>query len=206
MPMSRSKAWATAYWGCAAAHGLSHLIGNRTLKIVTKTALMPTLAAWSRSHRAPRLLVAALLTSAAGDTLMEQQLVRSGMAMYAAAHSCYTILFLRDRTRTSWQTALVYGGLGAAVIAALWPGLGRLRVPVAAYSVMLSSTAVTSSWYARRSAVGGALFLFSDALIATKLAGHDFPTRSPLVGLTYTAAQYNLAAGVVRHQRERAGR
>jgi hypothetical protein len=62
---------------------------------------------------------------------------------------------------------------------------------------LLTATAVTASWYNRRSALGGALLVISDALIGTQLAGHDFPTRAPLVGLTYTAGQYNLAAGVV---------
>lgn len=59
---------------------------------------------------------------------------------------------------------------------------------------------VTSRWYGGRAGLGGALFLVSDALIGTRLTGHDFPTRGPLVGLTYTIGQYQLAAGIVaRH-------
>lgn len=196
--MAKSKAWAAAYWSCVAVHGLSHLVDRKTVSVVTKAALMPSLAAWCRSHHCPRLLLAALLASAAGDSMMEQQMLVPGMAMYAAAHGCYATLFVRDRSRTSWQIAMAYGGLGAGILAYLWPGLGRLRRPVATYAVMLSSTAVTSSWYGRRTGLGGALFLISDTLIGAQLAGHDFPARSPLVGLTYAAGQYNLAAGVVR--------
>jgi len=197
MRLPKTKDWAAAYWTCAAAHGLSHALDLKALRVITKTALMPTLAMWCRAHGCPRLLVAALLTSAAGDSLMEREMLLPGMAMYAAAHSCYVVLFVRDRTRTSWQTVAVYAGLGAGIVAYLWRGLGPLRAPVAAYSLMLSATAVTSSWYTRRAGIGGALFLTSDALIGARLAGHDFPTRGPLVGLTYTAGQYQLAAGVV---------
>ncbi|WP_432942654.1 hypothetical protein ACQPXM_37070 [Kribbella sp. CA-253562] len=43
-------------------------------------------------------------------------------------------------------------------------------VPVAAYSLMLTATAVTSAWSGGRSAAGGALFLASDSLIGARLA------------------------------------
>jgi uncharacterized membrane protein YhhN len=119
------------------------------------------------------------------------------MATYAASHACYVSIFLRGRNHSPWQTIAAYGGLGTGIVALLWPGLGRLRAPVAAYSLMLTATAVTSSWYGGRASLGGALFLVSDALIGTELAGHDFPTRAPLVGLTYTLGQYQLAAGII---------
>jgi uncharacterized membrane protein YhhN len=197
MHQQKSKQWAAAYWGCAIAHGVSHQFDLKWLRIATKAALMPSLAAWCRAHRCPRLLVAALLMSAGGDVLMERKRLLPGMAMYAGAHACYVILFVRGRERCRWPAVAAYGGIGASVVALLWPGLGSLRAPVAAYSSLLTATAVTASWYNRRSALGGALLVISDALIGTQLAGHDFPTRAPLVGLTYTAGQYNLAAGVV---------
>jgi uncharacterized membrane protein YhhN len=143
------------------------------------------------------LLSAALLMSAGGDYLMERKRLLPGMAMYAGAHTCYVTLFVRDRRRCRWQAVAAYGGIGAGIVALLWPGLGSLRAPVAAYSSLLTATAATASWYGVRSALGGALFVVSDALIGTGLAGHDFRTRASLVGLTYTVGQYNLAAGVV---------
>jgi uncharacterized membrane protein YhhN len=201
MRLRRTKCWATAYWGCAVGHALGHALDIKALRLVTKTALMPTLAAWSHSHGCPRLLLAALLTSAGGDSLMEQDLLLPAMAMYGAAHTCYAVLFVRDRQQSSWQVVAAYAGLGSGIVALLWPGLGSFRVPVAIYSLMLTATAATSSWYGRRTGLGGALFLISDALIGTRLAGHDFPTRGPLVGLTYTIGQYQLAAGVVTRRR-----
>jgi uncharacterized membrane protein YhhN len=158
---------------------------------------MPALAAWCRSHSCPRLLVAALLMSGAGDSFMEHKRLLPGMAMYGGAHGCYVTLFVRDRTRFKWPAAAAYGAAGACIMRFLWPGLGPLRPPVAGYASLLTATAISAGWYDRRSALGGALFLVSDTLIGTQLAGHDFPTRAALVGLTYTTGQYNLAAGVV---------
>lgn len=206
MRVPRTKQWATAYWTCALAHALGHAVDSKALRLVTKAALMPALAAWSRSQGCPRLLVVALLASAAGDSLMEQNLLLPAMAMYGAAHVSYVSLFVLGRRRFSWQVIVAYAGLGTGIVALLWPGLGQLRVPVAAYSFMLTATAATSSCYDRRAGVGGALFLVSDALIGTRLAGHNFPTRGPLVGLSYTTGQYQLAAGVLTRSREIADR
>jgi uncharacterized membrane protein YhhN len=201
MRLPKTKRWATAYWACALAHGLGHVLELQGLRLVTKAALMPSLAAWCHAHGCPRLLITALLLSGAGDALMEQGLLLPAMVMYAGAHACYVTLFVRDRRLVSWRAAVVYVGAGTGLVAYLWPGLGRLRAQVATYSLMLTATAITSTWYSRKTALGGALFVASDALIGTRLAGHDFPTRGPLVGLTYTVGQYQLAAGVVARSR-----
>jgi uncharacterized membrane protein YhhN len=201
MSRPRKGLWATAYWGCALGHALGHVVGSKALRVTTKSAMMSTLAVWARSEGCPRPLIGALLLSAAGDSLMEQNILLPGMGLYGAAHCCYVTLFVRDREQFSLRALTAYAGLGAGVMAALWPGLGRLRAPVASYSLALTATATTASWYGRRTGLGGALFLVSDVLIGTKLAGHDFPTRGPLVGLTYTLGQYHLAAGVVSRTR-----
>lgn len=193
---SSSRTWASAYWGCAVAHALGHLTKGRGLRVVSKSAMMPALAMRSYRQGGPRPLVGALLLSAVGDSLMEQQLLMPGMVAYGAAHTCYTILFLRGQARVSRRALAVYAAGGAGLVAWLWPDLGRLRGPVATYAAMLSATAVTASSYNRRAAIGGALFVASDALIAAHLAGHDFRSRSTLVGLTYTLGQYELASGV----------
>jgi uncharacterized membrane protein YhhN len=101
-----------------------------------------------------------------------------GMGAFAAAHACYiTALAREDATRgVRPRVAAVYAALWAILISVLWRGLGRLRVPVAAYSLLLVSMAVLASGRNYRAAAGGALFVASDALIACSLAGI---TRSP---------------------------
>jgi uncharacterized membrane protein YhhN len=178
-------------------HVAGTAFGRPALRVVAKSAMMPALAVWSRAHHGSPLLVAALLFSSVGDTLMELGLLLPAIAVYAAAHACYIALFVRRPDRRRWRILAAYAVLGVALLATLWPSLGALRGPVAAYSLMLTATAVTSAWFGGRSAAGGALFLASDSLIALRLAGWDFRHRDVLVGVTYTLGQYNLAAGAV---------
>jgi hypothetical protein len=68
---------------------------------------------------------------------------------------------------------------------------------VAAYSLLLTGTAVTSAWYGTRTGIGGALFLIPDTLIALRLADIHVWGGALLVMITYIAAQYLLASGVL---------
>ncbi|MFG1910021.1 lysoplasmalogenase family protein [Kribbella sp. NPDC048928] len=168
------------------------------LKQASKVTLMPLLWQWSRTQDAPPLIQAALLASAAGDLLLETELQLAGMAAFAAAHACYLAVFLKDPAQRSWRVLAAYAALWAALIAALSPGLGRQRVPVAVYALLLTATAVAARWHNSRSGVGGALFLVSDALIALRMSGRDFPGRGALTMSTYAVGQYLLADGVTR--------
>jgi uncharacterized membrane protein YhhN len=96
----------------------------------------------------------------------------------------------------------VYAALWAILITVLWRGLGSLRGPVAAYSLLLVSMAVLASGRNRPAAAGGALFVASDALIACSLAGITVvPRQDSAVMPAYVAAQFLLAAGYLRPQR-----
>jgi uncharacterized membrane protein YhhN len=85
------------------------------------------------------------------------------------------------------------------LIGRLWPGLGDLRIPVAVYSLLLTSTAVTSARLGWRTGLGGALFLLSDTLIATQLADwRELPGHEFWIMATYVVAQYLLMSGLLR--------
>ncbi|WP_067174382.1 lysoplasmalogenase [Microtetraspora niveoalba] len=99
-----------------------------------------------------------------------------------------------------WVAVAVYGVVWVVLVAALWPGLGALQVPVAAYSLVLTATAITSSWYGLRAGVGGALFFLSDTLIAFGIADLDFPYRGFAIMATYIVGQYLLASAIVRRR------
>ncbi|MER8182080.1 lysoplasmalogenase [Kitasatospora sp. NPDC094015] len=182
--------------------------GASVLRNATKPALMPLLAAHTlaSSPRAPKLLAPALLLSAGGDVALQfddETAFLAGMGSFAAAHVCYVTMFvqqgaLTDRRRTA-VVAAAYAAAWAAMISQLWPGLGDLKVPVAGYSLLLASTAVTSAGRGWRTGLGGALFLLSDSLIATRLAGwKELPGHELLIMSTYIAAQFLLAAGTLR--------
>ncbi|MFE2108236.1 lysoplasmalogenase [Kitasatospora sp. NPDC059463] len=196
----------------SAAHLGALLTDVPALRHATKPALMPLLAAHSvvsataAGRRAPKLLAPALLASAGGDVLLQlgsDPAFLAGMGSFAAAHVCYVTMFVGQGALTERRRTLVvaaaYAAAWASVVGLLWPDLGDLRIPVAGYSLLLASTAVTSAGLGVRTGLGGALFLLSDTLIATKLAnwrelpGHDF-----WIMATYILAQYLLATGALR--------
>ncbi|WP_055585210.1 lysoplasmalogenase [Peterkaempfera griseoplana] len=195
-----------------AAAGTVHLMalaaGVPALAHASKPALMLLLAAHAATaeDRFPRLLATALLFGAAGDTLLESgadTAFLAGMGCFAAGHVCYVALFTRhgafaDRRRAAVPIA-AYGILWVALIASLWPGLGGLRIPVAAYSLLLTATAASSAGLGLRAGAGGALFLLSDGLIAAGLADWPQPPGRDLwVMGTYLAAQYLLTSAALR--------
>jgi uncharacterized membrane protein YhhN len=127
------------------------------------------------------------------------------MGAFAAAHACYiTALAAGGAARgVRPRAAAGYAALWAVLIAVLWRNLGSLRVPVAAYSLLLVSMAVLASGRNRAAAAGGALFVVSDALIACGLAGISaVPRQETAVMPAYVAAQFLLAAGFLRPQRD----
>ncbi|WP_460302914.1 lysoplasmalogenase [Actinocorallia aurea] len=169
---------------------------------VTKALLMPVLAWWLWRRGGARLVVWGLLLSAGGDIALEfDGLFIVGMGFFAAAHVCYVVFFGRSFAadgRRRWLIAGAYAVVWAVLVGVLWPGLGDLQVPVAVYSLLLTSTAVVSAVHGVRTGVGGALFLVSDSLIAFGIADRELPMHGVLVMLTYIAAQYLLASGSLR--------
>ncbi|KUL43144.1 hypothetical protein ADL22_13620 [Streptomyces sp. NRRL F-4489] len=178
---------------------------------LTKPALMPLLAAHTLARGGPPLLAAALLFGCGGDTFLQigGSAFLVGMASFAAGHLCYLRLFARHgtplttrlggrRPRAAAVTALYAAALTATVLL-LWPGLPTgLRLPVAGYSLLLTAMAFTALRTGPRAAAGGLLFLLSDTLIATGLAHWPQPPAPQLwIMLTYTAAQFALAMGVL---------
>ncbi|MFB6720780.1 lysoplasmalogenase family protein [Kribbella sp. NPDC056345] len=185
----------TAYWSAAVVQVAAVALDVKILRQSSKIALMPLLLSWTRSQQAHPLLQAAILASAAGDLLLETRFELAGMAAFAAAHACYLAFFVSKPSTRSWRVLAVYGALWAALIAALSPGLGNQKIPVAAYALLLTATAIVSRWHNPRSGLGGLLFLISDALIALRMSGRDFPGRGPLTMSTYAAGQYFLTSG-----------
>jgi uncharacterized membrane protein YhhN len=177
------------------------------LEWATKPLLMPLLALWLLTRNGPRLMVAGLLCSALGDVLLQfDGLFIFGMAAFAAAHVCYVTYFVRSGAlaalRKKWWLPAGYLVLWAALVAWLWPGLGTLQIPVAAYSLLLFSTGATSAGFSARTGLGGLLFVLSDSLIALRIADEATYDRLPLGGVwvmvTYLAAQFLLASGTAR--------
>lgn len=207
--MSRAGALRTGFLVACAVDLVALLAGADAVHTAVKPLLMLVLLGHVVASGGPRLLSAALLCGWGGDVLLlfdQDAAFLAGMGCFAAGHVCYLVLFRRygrPRARSGLLGA-GYAVLLVAMIASLWPDLpAGMRVPVAAYSVLLTAMAYGSSRLGTVAGVGGALFLLSDALIAMGIA--DWPRLPPAdfwIMLTYVAAQYLLARGVLD---ERAG-
>jgi uncharacterized membrane protein YhhN len=87
-----------------------------------------------------------------------------------------------------------YAAAWAALNAYLWPRTGRDRWAVVGYSSALLAMAVTALDRGGRTAIGGALFLTSDALLAVdRFGGRQLPGHEAWVMATYDAGQLLLA-------------
>ncbi|MFE7777491.1 lysoplasmalogenase [Streptomyces sp. NPDC057445] len=183
-----------------AADLLSLLAGWDTGHLIAKPLLMPLLAAYAVTRGAPRTLIAALLLGWGGDVFLlsgADWAFLLGMGSFAAGHICYLVLF--GRRRTNPAAAVLYAAVLVCAVGLLRADLpDGLRVPVAGYSLLLTAMAYRSAALGRTAAAGGALFLLSDTLIATGLAGWPrLPAADFWIMLTYAAAQYLLTTGAM---------
>lgn len=154
-----------------------------------------------------RWVLAGLVLSLAGDValLWPREGFLPGLVSFLLAHLAYLAAFTR-RVRLAAAPAVfvAYAALAGAILAALWPGVPvALRVPVLAYVVCLAAMAAQAAtvWrlaphepLARRLALGGALFLASDALLATDRFAVALPAASLWILTTYWLAQWSIAS------------
>jgi uncharacterized membrane protein YhhN len=174
----------------------------------TKTVLMPLLAlavlvvARPRRDVAVVLLLAAIGLSWAGDVALSLPGgFVAGLVCFLLAHLGYITLFLRmpraRRRPPAWT--LVYLAWFPLFLALLGPHTGALLVPVALYGVVLGAMATCAAWHGPLVAVGGALFVVSDSVLALGrfLPGYEFPFHDLVVMSTYLIAQALIAVGVL---------
>lgn len=165
--------------------------------------------AWPRGRESTvrrRWVLTGLMLSLGGDValLWPQQGFLPGLVCFLLAHLAYLAAFTRQQ-RLVARTGpfLVYAGVAAAVLGLLWPGVpAALRGPVLAYVLCLGAMAAQTAvlWRcapddvaARRLALGGALFLVSDALLATNRFALPLPLASLWILVTYWSAQVCIA-------------
>jgi uncharacterized membrane protein YhhN len=164
--------------------------------------------AWPRGRDAPvvrRWVLAGLVFSLGGDValLWPQQGFLPGLVSFLLAHLAYLVAFTRLQRLAAWPMAFAaYAGVAGVILWRLWPGVpAALQIPVLAYVLCLAAMAAQAAVLWRRGAergallaLGGALFVASDALLAT----HKFAGPLPLASLwilgTYWSAQWCIAS------------
>jgi len=175
------------------------------------TALIIT-RAWPRGADTPatrHAVLVGLVLSLLGDIalLWPQAGFLPGLVAFLLAHIAYIVAFTREHRFLAQPAALTgYALVAAAILALLWPSIPPgLRLPVACYvlalTVMSAQTAVVglaSKGDQRRRGrllmLGGALFMTSDALLATNRFAFALPAANLWILGTYWAAQWCIAS------------
>jgi uncharacterized membrane protein YhhN len=210
MASTRALALATAVCAVLAIASGPWALGQPWLNFVFKplATLLVMAYAWPRGHDTPavrRWVIAGLVLSLAGDVALmwPKEGFLPGLVSFLLAHLAYLVAFTKVRTFASRRLPfIVYASVAGAMLVWLWPGVpGALRLPVLAYVVCLTSVAAQAAvlWRAGEPragvlALGGALFVVSDAL----LAANKFAAPLPMSGLwilsTYWLAQWCIAS------------
>lgn len=181
------------------------------------TTVLIILHAWPRGHDEPllrRWVIVGLVFSLGGDValMFGDSAFVIGLLSFLLAHLAYLWAFTRVQRLAAWPWAFVgYGALAGLVLSQLWPGVpAGLRPPVIAYVLCLAAMAAQAMVVWRRSrdnsadagarrrggvlALGGFLFLCSDALLATNKFAGPLPLAALWVLLTYWSAQWCIAS------------
>jgi len=189
------------------------------LNLLFKPLATACVIAWAALGRSDdgivkRWIVIGLVCSLAGDValLWPVQGFLAGLVAFLLAHLAYLVALTRRVRFLASPTAFgLWTIVAASVLAGLWAGVpADLRAPVGVYVGALAAMAAQASsvWLARRGsvdgtrwrvvAIGGALFVLSDAILATD---RFIPGSVPLPTLwnlsIYWVAQWFIACAAV---------
>ena len=157
-------------------------------------------------------IIAALLLSAAGDTLLMfdgPNFFIFGLVAFLFAHILYILIFKsflkslainRFVLLCSFLVVLYY----VSFISFLWPGLGKMKIPVLVYASAISMMLWLSFQVFQKFGkaalhilLGSLFFVFSDSLLSIQLFQTDFFRAHFFVMLTYLLAQFLLVYGLM---------
>ena len=178
-----------------------------TMASILTVAVLCTLEAGV--SRYSRLIILALAVSTVGDILLmlPSDKFVEGVAAFLIAQLVYTAAFVGGiGWRGSFQKALLCALYGVAIGMILWPGLGDMRIPVAAYIVviMLMGWRAWERWIVmatpgtRMAFLGALLFILADTILALNKFSTPFAAGRALNLTTYFAAQYLLVLSIRR--------
>jgi uncharacterized membrane protein YhhN len=204
-----------AYVVAATLNVTAQLLDLDPLATLTKPLLMPLLLAWlvaatgGLQGRLVRAVAVALAASWVGDLALMgdgESWFLAGLGAFLAAQVAYSTGFwpyartgpLRRRP----VLAVPYAAWWAILLGLLANDLDTLLGPVAVYGAVLVTMAALATGVNRRTAVGAALFVASDSLLAlTRLGSFEVPQADALVRATYTLGQALTVLGVVERVR-----
>lgn len=184
------------------------------------TTLLVIAWAFMRGAEVPvqrRRILIGLWLSLAGDVflLWPKEGFLPGLVSFLLAHLAFIAAFsVPVRFGARPWVFVAYGVVALAILSQLWSGVPPgLRVPVAAYVVCLACMAAqAAAWWrsaptstpARCAAIGGALFMASDSLLAINKFASPLPLSALWILSTYWLAQLCIAASLPARGKVRA--
>jgi uncharacterized membrane protein YhhN len=220
------KTVALALFGIAVSGVLvAELIAADSLYMICKPLVMASLLFYYLFSVKPfdrsRSLILAIVFSFAGDVLlMREENFIAGLLAFLIAHILYIFAYNQHRAEemdSSFQGLhrlrlafpVILGGTGLIVI--LFPVLGGLKLPVMIYAMVLMIMVITAIFRMGRTspssfwmvAGGAALFMISDSMLAVNKFLHHFAYAEFWIMLIYSAAQYLIVAGLIKHNIDR---
>jgi uncharacterized membrane protein YhhN len=197
---------------CSAALAIASApwaLGQPWLNVVFKPLATVAIIVFAagRGHSRPlvrRWVLIGLVLSLVGDValLWPERGFLPGLLAFLMAHLAYLMAFTREHHLAARTAPFVaYAVLAGAVLAWLWPGVPPdLRGPVAGYVVCLAAMAAQTAVLWRLGspgggglALGGLLFLCSDALLAVNKFASPLPMASLWILTSYWWAQWLIA-------------
>src|SRR5690606_29444194 len=166
-----------------------------------------------------RLVFAALLFSAAGDSLLMIDMENGfsyGLFSFLIAHLCYSLAFYRDfkndpmASRGYGHLSLFLTGIySLSYYSWIRSQLGLLRIPVMLYIFVISMMLIIAAYRYRRVNIlsfrlilfGAIAFVLSDSLLAYHKFIGSFEWASQWIMLTYMAAQFLITLGTIERRK-----
>ena len=196
--------------------------------LLCKPAIMITLGLhyWMTQREQHELVstsvLLAVIFSCTGDTLLMFQegdgiFFMVGLGAFLVAHIFYILAYrqhqssdtsneLQGLQKIRYAFPIILSGTGLVVV--LFDRLGGMKIPVLIYSIVLTGMVLAALFrFGKTSAssfalvFGGAiLFMISDSLIAINKFLEPLPAAGIWIMVTYTAAQYLIVTGLLKHK------
>lgn len=209
-PAPRAWPWLAAAAFSGAVAIAAALLGHWPLLALAKplTTILIIGCAWQRGGPARRraAILAGLLLSLAGDValLWPKEGFLIGLVAFLLAHLAYLVAFTASTRLAARPLAFAaYAAVAGLILWRLWPGVpAALQLPVVVYVAALASMAAQAACWAlaepgdvaaRSAALGGALFVASDASLALNKFSMPFELAPLVILLSYWSAQALIA-------------
>jgi len=202
----------------AAIELISEIYNLKTLNIVVKPLLMPSLAAYfffsvAKKNRLAFFVIIALMLSWFGDVFLMFQEINSqyfvfGLVSFLLAHVTYVIIFKKSSlgfkpSIITYSTGFSLILFGALLLFLLWAGLGEMQLPVSVYTIVIISMGITALFRKAEGAsivlIGAILFIASDSMIAINKFYEPISSARFWIMITYISAQYLITVGMINY-------